>query len=73
MKEFECCKQDFGSNNDAEYEFTLVMRDVEDSEYYDAEQGLVKIHRQVSSSERPTIERCLTNEQSSADTRLTRR
>ena len=47
MKEFECCKRDFGSNSDSEYEFTLVMRDAEDSEYYDAEQGLVKMQRLV--------------------------
>jgi hypothetical protein len=47
MKEFEVCKRDFGLNKDAEYEFTFVMKDVEDSEYYDSEQGLVKMHRQV--------------------------
>ncbi|KAI9866990.1 MAG: hypothetical protein M1813_000388 [Trichoglossum hirsutum] len=48
MKEFECCKRDYGSNSDVEYEFTLVMKDVEDSEFYDADQGLVKMHRQWS-------------------------
>ncbi|KAH0562391.1 hypothetical protein GP486_002914 [Trichoglossum hirsutum] len=58
MREFEGCKRDFGSSYEAEYQFTLVMRGVEDSEYYDADQSQVRM-RDMEGLFQPAVQKIL--------------
>lgn len=50
MKEFEAFKRDFGGGRNVEmkYEVPLVMRDADDSDYYDVEEAMVKFTKYVA-------------------------
>ena len=62
MMGFEGLKRDFGFNNEASaiYDVTLVMPGVESSEYYDATEQQVKLHREdLEGFFRPVVSKVL--------------
>ena len=57
MRDFESIKRDFGLNQgrDETFEVTLAMPGVEDSEYYEAGEGLVKFNLYVNHTKETNI------------------